>query len=110
MAEDDEPTSLKSLEERLAKARRAERRPDAKEPEPSSLGIAMRIGLELVVGVVVGAGLGLFLDRWLGTAPWLMILFFFFGTAAGFMNVIRNAGPAGPGPDKDDEDLNDRGS
>jgi len=50
---------------------------------------AMRIGSELVAALIVGVGLGWLLDRWLGTGPWLMILFFFVGGAAGVMNVYR---------------------
>jgi len=34
-------------------------------------------------------GAGWLLDRWLGTKPWLMIVFFFLGAAAGIMNVYR---------------------
>ncbi|WP_245577540.1 AtpZ/AtpI family protein [Nisaea denitrificans] len=55
------------------------------------LGMAMRIGVELVAGVGVGAGIGYLLDRWLGTGPWLLILFFFLGAAGGMMNVYRAA-------------------
>ena len=55
------------------------------------LGMAVRIGVELVAGVGVGAGIGYFLDRWLGTGPWLLILFFFLGAAGGMMNVYRAA-------------------
>lgn len=53
--------------------------------------MAMRIGIELVAGVAVGAGIGYLLDSWLGTAPWLLILFFFLGAAGGMMNVYRAA-------------------
>ena len=37
------------------------------------------------------AGLGIVLDRWLGTTPWLLIVFFVLGCAAGFLNVYRTA-------------------
>ena len=40
-------------------------------------------GLQVVVSVLIGFGMGLALDRWLGTAPWLMLLFIIFGVAAG---------------------------
>lgn len=50
---------------------------------------AMRIGSELVAALIVGVGIGWLLDRWLGTGPWLMVLFFFLGGAAGVMNVYR---------------------
>lgn len=49
----------------------------------------MRIGVELVTTVLVGVGIGWALDTWLGSAPWLMVLFLFLGGAAGVMNVYR---------------------
>ncbi|HWI27489.1 MAG TPA: AtpZ/AtpI family protein, partial [Stellaceae bacterium] len=55
----------------------------------SALGLALRIGVELVVAVVVSTAIGWALDRWLGTAPWLMIGLFFLGVAAGMVNVWR---------------------
>jgi ATP synthase protein I len=42
-----------------------------------------------VAALIVGTGIGLLLDRWLGTAPWLMVVFFILGSAAGFLNVLR---------------------
>lgn len=49
----------------------------------------MRIGVELVAALIVGVGIGYLLDRWLGTAPWLLLVFFLLGSAAGIMNVFR---------------------
>ncbi|WP_457640043.1 AtpZ/AtpI family protein [Persephonella sp.] len=48
------------------------------------------IGLHLVSGIVVGVLLGYFLDRYFGTSPWLTIIFFFFGVAAGFRNMYKD--------------------
>lgn len=56
---------------------------------PSGIGLGFRIGTELVVGLAVGAGVGYLIDRWLGSSPWLTILFFFLGAGAGVMNVYR---------------------
>ena len=46
-----------------------------------------------------GAALGFGLDRWLGTFPWLFLVFFMVGGAAGVLNVYRlfNTRP-GAGP------------
>jgi ATP synthase protein I len=91
MTERDE-SSLKYLEARLRKLR-AETgeggRPGGKPDGRSDLGFAMRVGVEIVAALAVGTGIGLLLDRWLGTAPWLMVVFFVFGAAAGFLNVYR---------------------
>lgn len=65
--------------------------PEEQTSAGSGLGMALRIATELVAAVVVGAGMGWYLDKWLGTKPWLFVLFLFFGVAAGFLNVIRTA-------------------
>jgi ATP synthase protein I len=56
-----------------------------------------RLSSELVGGVLVGAGLGWLIDRWLGISPWGFIVFLLLGFAAGVLNVMRSAG-AVPGP------------
>jgi ATP synthase protein I len=54
-----------------------------------SVGALSAVGLSLVVAIVMGAGLGYALDRWLGTSPWLFLLGFFIGMAAGMLSVFR---------------------
>ena len=81
-----------SLESRLAAARQASARPEPRaQMERGAFGIATRLVAELVSGLVVGGGLGWLLDHWLGTAPWLLVVFFCLGAAAGIMNVFRAA-------------------
>lgn len=43
----------------------------------------------MVVSVLIGTWGGNSLDRWLGTKPWLLLLGFIFGAAAGFLNIVR---------------------
>jgi len=57
----------------------------------ASLGKALKISTELVAAVVVGTTLGFILDNWFDTRPWLTIIFFFIGVAAGILNVIKSA-------------------
>ena len=99
------------FDRRLARARQTEAPP--KNAPPTPMGVAFRVGTELLAGVLVGALIGWFLDRWLGTSPWLLIVFFCFGVAAGFHNVFRAAremnaaaqqGPTPPSAE-DDEDV-----
>ena len=59
--------------------------------EASFLGNAFKLGTELVAAVAVGTIIGFILDSWFGTTPWLIIIFFFLGAAAGMLNVIRTA-------------------
>jgi len=51
--------------------------------------VAVRVGVDLLAALVVGVAIGWGLDEWLGTRPWLMVVFFFLGSAAGTMNVYR---------------------
>ena len=55
------------------------------------MGNAFKLGTELVAAVAVGTIIGFILDSWFDTKPWLMIIFFFLGAAAGMLNVIRAA-------------------
>ena len=47
------------------------------------------IGIQFPVAIAIGYFFGRFLDRHLGTWPWLTILFSVFGIAAGFVNLFR---------------------
>jgi ATP synthase protein I len=64
------------------------------DPATTASGYArgFRLSSELVAGVVVGAGLGWLIDRWLGISPWGLIIFLLLGFAAGVLNVMRSAG------------------
>ena len=57
----------------------------------SLMGSAFKLGTELVAAVAIGTIIGFILDSWFDTKPWLIIIFFFLGTAAGILNVIRTA-------------------
>ena len=61
------------------------------EKRSTFMGNAFKLGTELVAAVAVGTIIGFILDSWFGTTPWLIIIFFFLGAAAGIMNVIRAA-------------------
>lgn len=83
------------FDKRLAAARKAadadKPKPGVDEARPSPMGMALRIGVDLVAGVVVGVGIGWLLDRLFGVFPALTIVFFFVGGAAGVLNVMRAA-------------------
>lgn len=69
--------------------------------DTSAFARGFRLSSEMVGGVLVGAGLGWLLDRWLGTTPWGLIVFLLLGFAAGVLNVMRAAGIA---PDRNLKD------
>ena len=104
MTDKDDKTRLDALDKRLEKAQ-AEKEamsPKPKERADTAFGQAYKIGMELVVAVAVGGVIGYMLDQWLETAPWLMILFFFLGVAAGFANVYKAAQKMGNHPPSED--------
>lgn len=69
----------------------AEKQAVNKEQEGSAqgVGVGFRIGIELVAGVLVGAGLGWFIDSKLGTKPIFMLALIALGFAASVLSVIR---------------------
>jgi ATP synthase protein I len=97
MARRDVPPSLKDLQGRLesARSRHREQRGEGgqgKSPvSGSGLGFGLRLAVDLLAGLAIGVGLGLVLDNWLNTAPLMLVVFFFLGSAAGMLNVYRVA-------------------
>jgi ATP synthase protein I len=61
------------------------------------LGRLSTIGVSLVAATAIGLAIGYGLDRWLGTSPWLTLIFTLFGIAAGFLNLFRDVGMMGRG-------------
>jgi ATP synthase protein I len=47
------------------------------------------VGLMFPVSIAVGLAIGYYLDRWLNTAPYLLIIFTLYGIVGGFVNLIR---------------------
>jgi ATP synthase protein I len=85
---------LERLGERLANVSRPSENGSGPRPSADLSGFArgFRLSTELVAGVLVGAGVGWLIDRWLGTTPWGLIVFVLLGFAAGVLNVMRAAG------------------
>jgi F0F1-type ATP synthase assembly protein I len=73
--------------------------PAAEKPKDVSnqAAIAMELPFVLVSAVVVGGLLGYFLDRWLHTRPWLLLLFGGIGFYAGVRDVLRRLSGTGDG-------------
>ena len=52
------------------------------EKELSGKQLGFRIGTELIAAVIVGGLIGFGLDSWLGTKPWLLVVFVLLGNLA----------------------------
>lgn len=101
---------LSDLSARLGDARSRHAPPPRPARRGNAMGVAFRITAELIAGVGLGAFIGWGLDRWLGTSPILLVIFFILGAAAGILNVMRSAramqagSGAGTGRDLPDDD------
>jgi ATP synthase protein I len=76
---------------KIAKSKIEKQVQSDEEKRGTFMGSAFKLGTELVAAVAVGTIFGFILDSWFGTKPWLIIIFFFLGSAAGMLNVIRTA-------------------
>jgi ATP synthase protein I len=84
---------IAELEQRLGRMKsdrqaRAHTERDAR-TRGQGMAYGLRMSAELVASVLVGGLIGWGLDRWLGSSPWLFLLFFMLGFAAGVLNVLR---------------------
>jgi len=106
---------IETLDKRLREARgkieeSSAKNNDKNHPPDNALGLAFRVGVELVSALAIGVAIGWLLDRWLGTRPWLMLVFIFLGGAAGILNVYRMARGFGyaVGYQQDDKPLDNK--
>lgn len=95
MTEGESPSKRKDFAERLRALRSEVKQDDGRvggrgTPQTPA-GWVLRLSVELVAGLVVGGVIGWGLDRWLGTNPLMLIVFFLLGAVAGIYNVIRTA-------------------
>lgn len=91
MSDPQDADRLKALEAKIAALKTPEAVKDHSEEHYSQAQLAWRMVIELVAGLGIGFGIGYGLDVLLGTQPFLMVLFIFFGLAAGVLTMMRSA-------------------
>ena len=84
----DENNKLKDLKDRI-KSAGSYNISTHKNKKESGAGFGFKISTEIIAALVVGVGIGLIVDKYLGTKPFGLIIFFIFGALAGFLNVFR---------------------
>jgi ATP synthase protein I len=52
-------------------------------------GLVTQLGLTIIVTILVGLGIGIVLDKFVGTKGVCTVLFLLIGIGAGFMNAYR---------------------
>jgi len=113
------PADLESFDKRLQRTKASIQDRDKQAfHQASAYSFGFRLATDLVAGMLAGFGIGWLLDYWLGTSPWLLLIFIVLGICAGIANVIRaaksieaqrhlahtNADGVPPVADDDDED------
>jgi ATP synthase protein I len=90
----NKPNQTDDFDKRLAQARQRyveQHRPKRAAASMSGAAIGLRIAVEILAAVGVGIAAGWWLDDWLGTKPWMLILFCILGFGAAMANVMRTA-------------------
>jgi F0F1-type ATP synthase assembly protein I len=60
--------------------------------------LAFEVPFTFVGTVLLGGVIGYYLDKWLHSGPWLMVVFGCFGFVAGIVEVARRFGPSSSKP------------
>jgi len=79
---------LKNLKERIESAK-LKNNPNQNIKKESGAGFGFKISTEIIAALIVGVVIGLVVDKYLGTKPFGLIIFFIFGALAGFLNIYR---------------------
>ncbi len=85
----------KSFKDRYEKVKKELEPSKKKAPEFSHM--AWRASADMLAGIILGTGLGMAFDRYMGTAHWGLIIGFLMGSMAGMLNVYRSLCKAGYG-------------
>ncbi|WP_394179454.1 AtpZ/AtpI family protein [Yoonia maritima] len=91
MSDPHDADRLKALEAKIAALKTPEPDKDHSEEHYSQAQLAWRMVIELVAGLAIGFGIGFGLDTLFGTKPIFLVLFIFFGLAAGVLTMMRSA-------------------
>ncbi len=91
MSDPHDAHRLKALEAKIAALKEPAEEKHHSEEHYSQAQLAWRMVIELVAGLGIGFGIGYGLDAVFGTQPFMMVLFIFFGLAAGVNTMMRSA-------------------
>ncbi|MGJ8621239.1 MAG: AtpZ/AtpI family protein [Yoonia sp.] len=91
MSDGQDNDRLKALEAKIAALKAPAEVKDHAEEHYSQAQLAWRMVIELVAGLAIGFGIGYGIDTLLGTMPIFLVMFIFFGLAAGVLTMMRSA-------------------
>ncbi len=61
---------------------------DDKRQLMKSLSFLSSLGISMVAASFIGLFIGIYLDKWLGTSPWMTLIWLGIGIASGFRNIF----------------------
>ncbi len=64
----------------------------------------------MVAASFIGLFIGVYLDKWLGTSPWMTLIWLGFGITSGFRNIFILTRRALREQEEEEEDQKDNGS
>ena len=53
-----------------------------------ALSVLQQVGISIITCIALGLAAGYFLDKWLGTSPWLLIVCIIFGIIAALKSIL----------------------
>ena len=80
---------------------------DDKRQLMKSLSFLSSVGISMVAASFIGLFIGIYLDKWLDTKPWMTIIWLCFGIASGFRNIFILTRRAMREQEKDEEQQDD---
>lgn len=98
-ADDPRLDSIDDRLDRLDSALRPKKAGGAVEADPNYR-MGSRVLADLIGGVAGGLLFGWLFDSWLGTSPWLMLVFLFLGIIVAFRNILRLTSKTAEKPEK----------
>ena len=84
----NDKNSIKDLKSKIETIEKKNKNESLQKKE-KALNFGFKISTEIVAALVVGVGIGILVDKFLGTKPFGLIIFFIFGALAGFLNIYR---------------------
>jgi ATP synthase protein I len=96
MSDSEERARLKALEARISQVRAKHDLKPAPQDHHSMAQVGWRMVIELVSGLMLGAGIGYGLDWVFGTLPLFLVIFTLLGFAAGVQTMMRSAKELAP--------------
>ena len=88
MSDGNELEEIRAQQERLGLLRAKRRKKPQQNEFSKALSFFLQISVTIIACLVVGIFLGYFLDRWLNTSPWMILVFTFLGVAAAFKSIF----------------------